>query len=306
MQRALKAALCGFGLAALLTTPARVQALMMAPGPIPQRVGQADTIILGKVKRIEKKAVTLPLFPGAEEKGDYLVAVVEIQDALKGAKGVTSLKVGLLQPPPLAPQDHPGGGNPVIDLPLRPGRGMPSLVENQEACLFLRPHPSGEFYVMQMYFDVIDKTSTNFEKEVKLARKCAKLLANPDKGFQSSDPHERLLTAALLVSRFRTPPLHSQGEPKQEKVAAELSKKILNTLAEADWTERNDPELGYTPAQNLFYQLGITEQDGYTPPPDDKQVKNAAKAWVVKHANTYRIQRFVDTDASKDPRKENK
>src|SRR5262249_1875959 len=151
MHRIKKPTPWGFLAITLLTSSHSAKADMIGPTPIPQRVGQADTIVLGKVKNIEKKAVSLPMFPVAEEKSDYLVAVVNIEEAIKGAKGVSSIKVGLLQLPPV-PQGE-GGVSPGVAPPNRRGGGMPALAENQEACLFLRPHHSGEFYIAQMYFD---------------------------------------------------------------------------------------------------------------------------------------------------------
>jgi hypothetical protein len=260
--------------------------MMIRPAPIPQRVAQAAIVIVGKVTSIEKKLIALPAFPGSEAKIDYLVAVVKIEEALKDAKDVTSVRVGLQQPPPA-----PGGRRGPM---IRPGIRTPTLSQDQEVCLFLKPHHSGEFYILQAYFDLIDKQSENFEREIKLARKCAKLLSDPDQSLKSKDPKDRLLTAAMLISKYRMRPLHSEGEPKQESIDAAQSKQILHVLAESAWTTAEDPELGYLTPQNLFFQLGLTDKDGYRAPQDFQQIPNVAKAWLTKNADTYRIQRFVE------------
>jgi len=267
--------------------------MMIRQAPVPQRVAQADIVVVGKVTNIEKKSVSLPQFPGAEDKSEYQVAVVKIEDAIKGAKDVTSIRVGMVQQPP-APVGRPGGPR------IRPGIRMPTLTQDEEVCLFLKPHHSGEFYVMQAYFDMVDKKNENFEKEVKLAKKCAQLLRDPEKGLQSKDPKDRLLTAAMLISKYRTPTITSEGEPKQESIRAEQSKRILHILAEAPWTNNEDPELGYLTPQNLFFQLGITDKDGFMFPQDGQQVPSVAKAWLTKNADTYQIQRFVDKSSDKD------
>jgi hypothetical protein len=59
--------------------------------------------------------------------------------------------------------------------------------------------------------------------------------------------------------------------------------------------------------QSLFYQLGATDKDGWTPPknPQANQVE-AAKKWVKEHADTYRIQRFVPVKAEKSDKPEKK
>ena len=49
----------------------------------------------------------------------------------------------------------------------------------------------------------------------------------------------------------------------------------------------------YTGPQQVFFRLGLTEKDGWTPPKDYKQFPEAASRWLKDHADTYRIQRFV-------------
>src|ERR1043166_9204241 len=87
------------GLAALsllsLAVPA-ASGKMIAPPPISLRVANADVVIVGKVTAIEDRTVRAPRWPGDKEGGEFHVAVVKVEEALVGAKGLTHLKVCFL------------------------------------------------------------------------------------------------------------------------------------------------------------------------------------------------------------------
>src|SRR4051812_35689051 len=100
-----------------LTATATAKALMIAPPPGPQRVAMADAVVIGKVTSIEAKTVMAARFPGDKEKGEYPIAVVKIDGALAGARGLTSVRVGFIVPKP-QPVPVPGAG-PAIRPPLR-------------------------------------------------------------------------------------------------------------------------------------------------------------------------------------------
>jgi hypothetical protein len=257
------------------------KALLIAPSPIPDRVANASTIVLGKVTAIEDKPVKASPSPGAAEV-EYQIAVIQIDEALLGAKGLTHLRVGFL--PPAA--GRPGG----------PIRRYPSvqLTKDQEVCLFLQPHASGSFLVAPMYFDLIDKKNPNFDKEVAQIRHCLKLLADPKASLQARNPKDRLTTASMLLARYRT----VKGQPKQEPIDAGESKLILKAIAEADWNARPTTPGEATP-QTLFYRLGLTPQDGWTPPKNAKELPDAMKKWLTDNADSYRITRFVPETAEK-------
>ena len=46
-------------------------------------------------------------------------------------------------------------------------------------------------------------------------------------------------------------------------------------------------------ARRVFFRLGLTAQDGWTPPRDAKALPDAAKQWLKDNAEKYRIQRLV-------------
>ena len=73
------------------------------------------------------------------------------------------------------------------------GRAM--LGKDQEVCLFLARHPAETFYILPDFWGAIDARSPNAEKEVELAKRTAKLLADPMAGLKSKDADDRLITA---------------------------------------------------------------------------------------------------------------
>jgi hypothetical protein len=280
----------GLASAVLLVGNAYAKSLMIAPSPIPERVALSESVIVGKVTKIENKKVSVPVAPGSKEKQDFIVAVVHIDNAIKGAKGLTDIKVGYFAPP-----DPPAEG----DAPrIRPGIRRPqiNLNEDQEVLLFLKPHSSGEFQMLQAYFDVVDKKSPEFEKDVEAAKKCAKLLEEPDKSLQSKEAEDRLNTAAMLIAEYKT--WSSPEEPQQEPIPAERSKLILKTLADADWTVKPAPGVRgntLTPL-NLFFRLGLTPEEKWNQPMDFEKTPEAAKTWLKENMDSYRIKRFVAKD----------
>src|SRR5260370_38522137 len=68
--------------------------LVVMPGPIPLRTAKADVVVVGKVTKIEDKTVKAPAFPGAPDKVEYQIAVVNVDDPILNAKGVKEIRVG--------------------------------------------------------------------------------------------------------------------------------------------------------------------------------------------------------------------
>jgi hypothetical protein len=252
----------------LLSLTARAD--VAPPAPVAERVARVQAVVVGKVTAIEEKTVQATPYPGAEQKVEHAVAVVKIDEALNGAKGLTHLKVGFL---PVANRRFP----------------QMKLTVGQEACFFLAPHEEGGFHVTRMYYDITDRKTPTFEKDVAEARRCAKLLAEPEAGLKSKDAADRYLTAAMLIVRYRTP-VPSAGEPRQEPIDAAQSKLILRGLLDGDWSRREPFRLS---AFEAFNRLGLTPEDGWTPPGDFTKFADAAKQWLKDHADTYRVKRFV-------------
>lgn len=266
---------------ALLLVGQTASADMMAPFPIPERVARAKLVVVGKVTRLEKNTLEITPYWGGTKKREFLVGVVEIKDQIKGEQKLTHVRVAFLPQRPGGLRQYP------LNTQLKPG---------EEVCLFLSAHPSEPVYFFPYYFDRIDKRNLKqFDKDVKLAKECAKLAKDPIQSLSSKSERERMLALTMVLTGYRTPPRITKPgmTVKQEPIDAKLSEKILTTLGSANWT-KPIPELQPTHAPlNLFYRLGVTKADGWTPPKDYRKRNEAARTWVLKNAKTYRIKKFV-------------
>ncbi len=282
-----RSAACLFILATVLgiAAPPTVRAVVpLTAPPIPKRVALADLIVVGKVTAIEDdlvEASPLVKIPGVSNKVSFRVAVVIVDSALLGGKkDETKVRVAVFQAARRANADRPG----------KPAKVQ--FTADQEGCFFLRKHPDESFYVVQEAFEFLDKEKTkDYDKELALTKKCAQLLADPDAGLEAKDAGDRLLTAAMLIFRCRTPRVVYTKEPKTAPIDAAQSKRILTVLAEADWTETKLPS-AMAPL-SLFLYLGLTEKDGWRAPIDVKALPDAAREWLRKNAADFRIQRYV-------------
>jgi hypothetical protein len=286
-----------------LATAGSARALTLRLSPIYERVSMAECIILGKVTALENKTVGARQFPMAAQPSEFRLASVHITMALHGLKGLTDIRVGFVAPQqPINRPMKDGGLRPHIRI-----GGMPlvTLTKGQEALLFLTKHFEKNFYVFG-YMGVINKTNNpNYDKELAMVKRCVKLLEKPNAGLKSKDASDRLLTAAMLLQRYRTFPVGGGPQAKTEPIDAKQSKLILTVLAESDLS-KYDQEIQVHPA-GLFYRLGLTAKDGWTPPQDFKQTNDAIKDWLTKNADTYRIQRYVaDKKGKKEERKDRK
>jgi hypothetical protein len=285
--------------------------------PIPEMVGGADAIVVGKVSRVQPKLIRAYPKRKAGNQESYQIVEVKVQEGLLGAQGLTRIKMGV---PCFAVKI----GNALAKL-----NPVVAWQEGQEACLFLKRHYTGQFYEVGLD-QVIRKqkpfgVNPNFENDLETVRKCAKLLRAPEKGLKSSSAEDRILTAAMLIRRYRGPAPTlwnlkggARQSAKQEPIAAEESKLILKALAEADWSLKNEPTPSVSHPANLFRRLGLSAKDGWTF--KEKQVNAfdgragyqahlqlaaAAKKWLKGHLATYRIKRFANenNEQSSSPKK---
>jgi hypothetical protein len=258
--------------------------MMIAPTPIAQRVATADCVVVGKVAGFGDKLVSATPVPGAKNKVDYQIAIIKTEEDILGAKDLKEIRVGFI--PPMPPAGGGGGIRPAI-------RRLPqvSFTLDQEACLFLTKHPEGDFYTATTIYGVINKKgNADFAKDLDEAKRCAQFLAAPKAGLEAKNPADRLLTAGMLVARYRQR-RPSAAPPKTEAIDEEVSKKILHTLADANWNARPAP-FQMTPL-TIFSQLNLTPKDGWTPPKHFKQFPETARKWLQDNADSYRIERFV-------------
>jgi hypothetical protein len=261
MRSVLPGGLAAF--AALSVFAADVSAKIAPPPPASVRTARSSAAVVGKVVRIEDKPVTMP--DGAEMR----VAVVQVAAPLMGLKDVTHVRVAF----------HPGENRRFPHLNLKVG---------QEALFFLYAAPGKEvLFTVPAYWDVAPLDTVAGEMEE--IKRCAKLLDNPMSGLKSAVAQERLLTAALLLTRYRT---GTYGAGKQAPIDAAESKLLLEILAGADWNAPL-PLMPYTKPQMLFLQLGLEAKDGWQTPADLSRIEPEAKKWLQANAGTYRIKRFV-------------
>jgi len=299
MKQSWSAGLTSLSCLTLLAAPVFARAMMIAPAPLSQRAALADAIVVGKVTGFGDKLVSA-VPPGGAAKVDYPIAVVQVADAVSGLKDAKEIRVGFI--PPQAPPTPAPGPGPVLLVKRYP---QFNLTLDQEACLFLVKHPTEDFYVGLNYYDVVDKKAGDFDKSLDEVKRCVKLLADPMASLKAKEADDRTLTAEMLVARYRM--ARGPGEPKTEDVGAEESKLILQTLADADWS----PKLVAGPGgfqmspQMSFFQLGLTEKDGWKPPQDGKELEAAAKKWLKDNADKYRVQKFV-ADKKEDKKEEKK
>ena len=241
------------------------------------RVAQSEIAVIGKVTSIEKETVAATSYPQATAKTEYTIATVKVETNIRGAKAVTHLKVGF----------YPGSS----------GTGgsykFPVLKDGQEVCVFLNKHYEAGFYVFPSLAPPLDVNETNKETLAKLKR-AATVFQDPALALKAEQADDRLLAAAVLMLQYRTP---IRGKPNAtEPVALEESQAILKILAEADWTNKSDPELA---AKQAFLQAGILEHPKFAKirpnPGDDLNAlwKAELQSWLKTDGKEYRIQKFV-------------
>src|SRR5579859_8134202 len=171
-----------FGLAALaimaLTLAIRAGTLPADALPLPNRLATADTVIVGKVTAILDKTVKV-------NNAQYKIAEVSISNALMGAKGATTIRLGFVSIPM---------GVAIRPSPFQAMVGM-------EGCFFLRKQ--GDIYVVPL-LGFLNKKSPAFEKDIALLKRCVKIMETPDASLKAKDAEERFLAAAMLLAKYRT------------------------------------------------------------------------------------------------------
>lgn len=271
-------------LTTLIQAQADVKGDVAAPPPLAQRAATAEVVIVGKVLKLEPK--TIDAAPRWSTKPvPHTVAVLKIEDKLMGAKNVTHLRVGFINTP-----GHPR--YPEMTMQLTAG---------QRVMLFLHPHPKESFYIMSAYYDrvaVHPKNAKYFEQQVAQTKTLMKLMENPQAALKSKNENERLLAAAMLIVKYRTP-VTQRGTPyKEQAISQAESSLILKALAKADFqNKRMVPELGYQLSpMMLLTRLGITEKDGLKYPKDFRQRPAVIQKWLKENAEKYRIKKYVKGD----------
>jgi hypothetical protein len=197
------------------------------------------------------------------EPGKPGFAVLRVEEVLLGAKGLKDIHISF---------SVPG-----------------QLQEGQEVCVLLKQGKAKDNFLAPRFFGVFQKSEPNFKAQYDVVKRATGLMVDPDptKALQGKDAADRLLGAALLLGKYRPA---FQAAQKQEPIDAGQSRLILQALADADWSKA-DPVTGINP-QQLFFRLGLTPADGWSPT-DFQKFEQTAKAWLKANAGTYRVKRFV-------------
>jgi hypothetical protein len=244
LAQAAPASACGYGM----------------PSPV-QRFFRADLIAGGRVTAIEDRPMRVHVSPGADTTQDWAVAVVEVTRGIKGAEGLTHVRVAL--------------------------REHQKLTVGLESVFFLVEHFREPVFVLDEIYDYPLEMGGGTQKDqVKQYEQWARLLADPECGLTSRNADERCLTAALLLARKRF--TQRAGQPAQG-FDAKQSRLILEALAGGDFARwHGDRQLSLTAA---FAALGVTEKDGWKPQSfaGPEQYQAAIKAWLNENATTFVI-----------------
>ncbi len=295
MQRTLTAGIATLALLAGTASAFGLAIALPVVQPVPVRVVQAHTVVVGKVTAVEEKPVKAARFKGDAEKGEYQVYTVKVDQAVKGGNGLTHIKVATLIPAVIQP-----GPRPVDEVPVRPIRPRPPFIQQppklekgQEVILFLQPHFSEPFLLVNSVNDLIDSKAPTYKADLEQVKKTAKILTDPMAALKSKEAADRYLSAALLVMQYRNVPFNPENKPaKQEEVSAEESKLILEGLAAGDFNAPRVGRLDPLQPQQIFYTLE-PNKPGWIQPQDFTQVPAAMKKWLTDNAGTFRVKKFV-------------
>lgn len=259
------------------------QALKVAIMPVWHRVALADCVVVGKVTAIEDKLVMAQRAADSPVLEAHRVAVLKLDKGFGAAKGLTHVRIGAIPPKP-AQLDVPQIAGIEMTYPV-------DLAVGKEYCLILQPHYQEPFYVAPRTYEALSAGKDS--KDVALVERCFKLLEDPVAGLKSKNADDRLLTAGMLLTRCKMSAFGARDAvpgQKMEPIDAAQNKLILESLASADWSKREDAVI--SPVE-VFGYLQLTAKDGWKQPQKIEDVPAAAQQWLKDHAGTHRIQRFV-------------
>lgn len=323
-----------------LTLIGAAQALRVAmPGPVmgPQRLADADAVIVGRVIALEPMDVKADSMIPGQGKISYRIAVVQVTDAVRGVKkDVQTVRVGfIVQGGPnvapgvggingggvvvggnvqiqIAPAVQPVQPQPAIQpLPPQIGGRRPfpgfgggiQLQVNQDGMFLLAKHKTENFYVATNFNTFVSRENNpNFDNEVKGAKAMAKVLDNPIAALKSEDREDRYMAAAILIQQYRMPS-NPTGQPmKQVAIDAAESKLILKGLQGGDWKATNFNR-SVPNAFELFNNLGLTPQDGYklVNVRTQQDIASAMQKWLDENSDKYVIKKLVVDPNAKAP-----
>jgi hypothetical protein len=244
--------------------------------PVAERVGACDVVVVGTVAEVEPDPV---LVAKGGPKTRYRVARVKIGEALLGAAGLTEIKVAFI-----GAEDQPKDG---LKIPT------PVLEKDNEVLLFLRKRTGDDRYYIFSHFGAVGKTPTNpylrgdLKAETDEARPLCKLMADPAKALKSEAEKDRMLTAWMLLTRYRTYPADlGLGTLKEEAVPAAESKLVLENLVPLAAANGD----AFRSAVSI---LNLTKADGFDGSVHGEGGAERTVRWLKDHTATYQLKKYV-------------
>jgi hypothetical protein len=135
--------------------PALAQNGGLAPQErIPNRVVQADVIVVGKLGKAEEKTVSSTYWPGAKAKVDYQVMELTVEEGISGTKKGDVIRFGFM-------------------VPKAKLKGIQVFTAGQECLFFLSKHHDESFSIAGEGYHAIDKVKKAYAKDLELTRRCA-------------------------------------------------------------------------------------------------------------------------------------
>jgi hypothetical protein len=263
--------LAGVAVAAVLAVPAMVDACGYGMPSPAARLALSDAVLVGKVLSVESRTVRLRLGAGQEPLA-HDVVVVKVESMLRGDDRLTHIRLAVMK-----------------HQVMQPGfEGVFFLNANSEEMVYTM---SSDFYD----YPINKANNPGFKQQVEQLRRMGQLLREPRESLQSKKAEDRFLTAALLISQYRTfqSGVH-EGTGKTAPIDAATSKLILRALADSDWNNAA-ADFRLTPWR-MFNMLGVKATDGLAYPDgmtSQQQRVEATKKWIKEHEDRFVIQTYV-------------
>jgi hypothetical protein len=174
--------------------------------PIP--LAPLDVVVVGKVIEIEPNELEVTHANAApwEPRVTYRVAVVQIDERLLGASGITRLRVGFQANWP--------------QLALKPG---------MEGCVALTRQSQADFYTQVNC--IVEKQDARFPKVLRENRTLRRVTDDPVAALKAMELTDRFDAAKMLLEQYLRP----RGSHRREPIPDEENKLILHLLLELPW-----------------------------------------------------------------------
>lgn len=262
--------LLSFVLLYLRATPAQAY-LAMPNEPVAHKIAAADCAVLGKIVAIRPKPEEGQVWRhSAAPRWPFTVVEVEVQELLHGPRDVKRVRFG-----------------------FKDGKATKFAV-GDVGCFFGVKIAKNDFYIVPLDCFCEQKTPA-FAQDLATARRLGRLMAEPEQGLNAKDADDRLLTAYLLLLRSCYVPWRHGETGKVEPLDAAQSKRILLALADGDWSKQRREVRDALAALQLAAKFGAPALQDF-PQQADERWDAAAKEWLKRNAEGYRIHRLLKRD----------